>query len=169
MKGVIQILGSVLMWLGVFCLFLFAVGLISESFLLFYLSLLACSLFLISGYLVNRKKKNSDDMFMLGLGIIALLVSFYYFEDALRYLNKDYEILEGVPSDIYYGELGGRFGGVTTINVSIDDKLMTLFPKPPYSVEELKGRYIKIYYLPKTKFLQYYEIDGKVFELIWFD
>ena len=109
-------------------------------------------------YFVVKKKKISktlndkEDFFLkIGIGIILLIVLFKMFIptilDIPHYLKNDFNVVSGYARDNANGK--GNIRHVTIINQKDKQEIYVEFS---YSYEINKGDYLKVKYLPYTKY-----------------
>lgn len=109
-------------------------------------------------YFVVKKKKISktlndkEDFFLkIGIGIILLIVLFKMFIptilDIPHYLKNDFNVVSGYARDNANGK--GNIRCVTIINPKSKQEIYVEFS---YSYKVNKGDYLKVKYLPYTKY-----------------
>ncbi|WP_078549773.1 hypothetical protein [Litchfieldia alkalitelluris] len=119
-------------------------------------------LFILLGVFLRSEEENPEILttpvlwflrvIIFGFATIQLILFFPFWQDLSRYLNKQYEVLEGYPSNVDYDPGGWSKNDHPTLYLTIDEKelLVDLYPENP---EELYEKYIRIEYLPKTEWI----------------
>ena len=121
------------------------------------LLIVICMVFTFLYFVVKKKKisktsSDKEDFFLkIGIGIILLIVLFKMFIptilDIPHYLKNDFNVISGYARDNANGK--GNIRCVTIINQKNNQEIYVEFS---YSYEVNKGDYLKVKYLPYTKY-----------------
>lgn len=88
----------------------------------------------------------------IAFGIFQFVVFLPFWRDLPEYINKEYIVLEGYPTEVDYDPGGWSRYDESELYVTIDGKelLVELYPEDP---EDLYEKYFTIEYLPETEWI----------------
>lgn len=159
-------------WLFVVTAFIFILfiptGLYTQHIVVFFIGLFGLGLsFCLFGITATKNWKGFGELrpiswffrlLSIGIGGFIIYLSNPLYIDVTYFMNKQYEIIQGVPSEIM--DPGTNREMVKMITVVINEQSFELIPKPEFyiDIDKLEQKMFKIYYLPNTKWVVSYEV-----------
>ncbi|RXJ00265.1 hypothetical protein DS745_12080 [Anaerobacillus alkaliphilus] len=94
---------------------------------------------------------------VFGIGCLAFVAGTYNSLDLPAYFKKEYDTIQGIPTEIiYYEPSRGEITG--TFSITIDGEIFSIDRRLGQGVEDLENRMFTIRYLPRSKWIIDYEM-----------